>query len=212
MNRRRALRLPPVQYLLAAACLVSALILAASHFMTMFEFTPPGGEPLQTSDAADQHGFGLVVLAAFAILALSIAALGGSKPAATAVAIAGGIALLIFLLVDLPDAGKIGTLDDPRQSFIDAEAVPQAGFWFELLGSLALTISGIAYATLAPEQLVVFRPERRAERLRRRTEREAAAAARRTEGATVEPLHGRAAASREHRPAARRAPHRRERG
>jgi hypothetical protein len=210
VNRRRRLRLPPVQYLLAAACLLSALILAASEFMTTFEFTPPGGEPLQASEASDRHSYGFVILAAFAVVALAIASFTGSKPAATAVAIAGGIALLIFLLADLPDAGKIGTLDDPRQAFIDAEAVPQAGFWFALLGSLSLTMSGIAYATLAPEQLVLFARAPGWERVREEPGPEGARALGRAEPGTVQPLHGRAATARERRIAARRAARRRE--
>jgi hypothetical protein len=207
----RRLRMPPVQYLLAAACLLSAIVLAASHFLTMFEFTPPGGEPLQSSDAADQHGFGLVVLAAFAIGALAIATVNGSKPAATAVAIAGGIAFLIFLLVDLPDAGKIGTLDDPRQAFIDAEAVPQAGFWFELLGSLSLTVSGIAFATLTPEQLALF-PRDRAGRERSLERRAGARKPYDAEagGAGVEAFHG--LRGRDRPASATRPPRRRERG
>jgi hypothetical protein len=211
MNRQRTLRLPPVQYLLAAACLLSALVLAASEFMTIFEFTPPGGEPLQAKDASEQHSYAPLVIAAFAVGALAIASLTGSKPAATAVAIAGGIALLIFLLLDLPDAGKIGTLDDPRQSFIDAEAVPQEGFWFELLGSLSLAVTGIAYSTLTPEQLVLFRPEPLAERPRAQLEREDSRGVERAEGGTVEPIHARGTA-RERRIAARRAARRRERG
>ena len=44
------------------------------------------------------------------------------------------IALLIFLVIDLPDANSIGTLDDD-QSFIDAKAEPAAGFWLELVGA-----------------------------------------------------------------------------
>ena len=64
-----------------------------------------------------------------------------SKPAAIAVAVAGVIALLLFLLVDLPDANAVGTLDDARQSFFDAEAVPQGGFCLELVGALALAIT-----------------------------------------------------------------------
>ena len=76
------------------------------------------------------------MLALFAIFALAVTVMSGSKAAAFAVAAAGAVALLIFLLGDLPRAGQIGTLDDPRQSFIDAEAVPQAGFWLELLGAL----------------------------------------------------------------------------
>jgi hypothetical protein len=67
-----------------------------------------------------------------------------------AVAVCGLIALLIFLIGDLPDVNKIGTLDDPRQSFIDAEAKPVAGFWLELIGSLVLTVCGAALATMRP--------------------------------------------------------------
>jgi hypothetical protein len=195
--------MPPVQYLLAAACLFSALVLAASEFMTTFEFTPPGGEPLQASEAADRHAYALVILAAFAIAGLAAASLTGSKPAATAVAVAGGIALLMFLLVDLPDAGQIGTLDDPRQSFIDAEAVPQAGFWFELLGALSLAVVGTAYATLRPEQLMLFKREQEPGQPR------AGEAA--PQAANVEPLRARAS-GRERRSASRSASRRRERG
>jgi hypothetical protein len=148
--------------LLPLACLVAAICLFASHFMTMFEFTPPGGEPLDTQSASDQHGIVIPVLAVFAIVALAVALLTAAKPAAVAVAIAGGIALLVFLLFDLPDANAVGTLDDARQSFFDAEAVPQGGFWLELVGALALTVSGIALATLTPEQLAALRPSRQA--------------------------------------------------
>ena len=61
----------------------------------------------------------------------------------------GGLALLIFLLIDLPDAGQVGTLDDARQSFIDAEAIPQEGFWLEMVGALALALTGAALATMS---------------------------------------------------------------
>ena len=87
-----------------------------------------------------------------------VAVFAPSKPAAIAVGAMGVLALLFFLLTDLPDAGQIGTIDDARQSFIDAEAVPQVGFWLEMLGSLALAISGIALATMEPDQLAAMRP------------------------------------------------------
>jgi hypothetical protein len=144
--------------LLPLACLVGAGLLFASELMTMFEFTPPGGEALDAQTAGERHGNAMFLIAAFAVGALLVAVLAGSKPAALGVAVMGGIALLIFLLTDLPDAGQVGTLDDPRQSFFDAEAVPQAGFWLELVGALALAISGAALATLTPEQLSNLRP------------------------------------------------------
>jgi hypothetical protein len=143
---------------LPLACVAAAVVLFASQLMTMFEFTPPGAEPLTSRSVIDHHGPGLTVIAVFGGFAAIVAWWLGSKPAALAVAAMGGLALLIFLLVDLPDAGQIGTLDDARQSFVDAEAVPQEGFWLELVGALALTLSGIALATLTPDQLGALRP------------------------------------------------------
>jgi hypothetical protein len=148
--------------LLPLACLAAAVCLFASELMTTFEFTPPGGEPLDSQGGADRHGNALAVLAVFAIGALALAVFTASKPAATAVAISGVIALLVFLLVDLPDANAVGTLDDARGSFFDAEAVPQGGFWLEMVGALALAVTGIALATLTPAQLAALRPQRRA--------------------------------------------------
>ena len=87
------------------------------------------------------------MLAGFALIALVIAVAAGSKPAATAVAICGAGALLIFL--------------------------PAAGFWLELAGALVLAICGGALATLSSDQLRAFArstTERR-ERLRLRQEK-----------------------------------------
>jgi hypothetical protein len=88
--------------LLAAACLLAALLLGASELMELFRLTPPGGEAIEAIDAMDQHHGALIVLAVAAIIALGVAALTGSKPAAAAVAACGVIALLIFLVGDLP--------------------------------------------------------------------------------------------------------------
>ena len=150
--------------LLPLACLAAAICLFASELMTIFAFTPPGGEVLQTQGGADRHGNALMVVAVFAIVALAVAVFTASKPAATAVAIAGVIALLVFLLIDLPDANSVGTLADARQSFFDAEAVPQGGFFLEMVGALALAVTGIALATLSPQQLAALRPGARGAR------------------------------------------------
>ncbi len=147
--------------LLPLACVTAAAVLFASEFMTMFEFTPPGAEPLDDQSSGERHGNAMFVIAAFAMVATVAAVWGGSRPAAIGVATMGGIALLIFLLVDLPDAGQVGTLNDARQSFIDAEAVPQAGFWLQMLGGLSLAVTGGTLATLSGEQLSALRPGRR---------------------------------------------------
>jgi len=139
-------RLSRTEMLLALACAAGAAALGASEFMEIFEFTPPGGEAIQSSEASDRHNYALLVLAAFALGALLVALLTGSQIAHFAVAAAGVVALLIFLIGDLPDANKIGNLRG--ESFVDAKAEPQPGFWLELVGSLVLAVCGIALATM----------------------------------------------------------------
>src|SRR5687768_8142520 len=144
--------------LLPWACVAAAAVLFASQLMTLFEFTPPGAEPLADRTVLDHHGPTLLIIAVFAVVAVLVSVWAGSKPAAIAVAAMGALALLIFLLIDLPDAGQVGTLNDARQSFIDAEAVPQPGFWLEMVGALGLAFTGAALATMSGEQLAALRP------------------------------------------------------
>jgi len=161
MTRRPA----RTEALLVFACAAGAAVLAASEFMTLFEFTPPGGEAISSQEAGDQHGYSRLLLAGMALILLVVAMASASREgtaaaglslsriAAIGVAVCGIVALILFLVGDLPDVNKIGTLDDPRESFIDAKAEPQAGFWLELVGSLVLAVSGAALATLSPDQL-----------------------------------------------------------
>lgn len=151
-------RIGRAERLLPIACIAGAAVLFLSQLLTLFEFIPPGAEAIDERSAITDHGHPLFVIAGFSVIATIVAVWAPSKPAAVAVGAMGLMALLFFLLTDLPDAGQIGTLDDARQSFIDAEAVPQAGFWLEAVGSLALAISGIALATMTPEQLAAMRP------------------------------------------------------
>jgi hypothetical protein len=160
--RQRA-RFQP-ERLLPFACIAAAGALFASELTTTFQFVPPGGEGGCEQQASDRHHLALGVIALFAVVAVVVAVLGASRPAAMAVAIAGVAALLLFLIVDVPDANRVGTLADfcaslPNQ-LDDAKAVPQAGFWLEMVGALALALSGGALATLTPDQLATLRPRR----------------------------------------------------
>jgi hypothetical protein len=144
----------PTETLLVLACAAAAALLAASQFTNLFELTPPGGEALGEIDASDQHGYATLIVAALSLvlLVVALAARGDAlaQVACFGVAVCGVIALLIFLVIDLPDANSIGALDD--DSFIDAKAEPAAGFWFELAGSLVLTGCGAALATMRRER------------------------------------------------------------
>ncbi len=138
------------------ACAAAAAMLGVSQFTDIFHLTPPGGEALKAIQASDQHGYATLVLAIFALILLVIAMAARGEQlgqvAAVAIAVCGVVALLIFLIGDLPKVNNVGTLDDPRQSFIDAEAKPVAGFWLELVGALVLTVCGAALATMRPDR------------------------------------------------------------
>jgi len=151
MRRYQPVRLLPI------GCAGGAVMLAASSLMDMFHLNGAGavGETntLAIATATDQHGYSTMVLAVFALIALIAAVLTGSKPAAAAVAVSGAASLLIFLLIDLPDAGVVGSLSDTSQNFLNAKAQPANGFWIELIGALLLSICGAALATFTPDQL-----------------------------------------------------------
>jgi len=144
--------------LLPLACIGGALLLIASELLDTFLFEGAGQTPLEVAGGGERHLYALLVLGLFAIGAMLVAILSGSKPAAIAVAAAGFTALLIFLVVDLPDVGKVGTFDDPNQTFLQAKAQPEDGFWIELIGALVLTVCGGAMATLDGRQLRSLRP------------------------------------------------------
>jgi hypothetical protein len=150
--------------LLPFACLIAAGVLLASELMNTFELvggSTAGGTFLCDLAGADRHQYALAVLATFAIAALIVAVVTGSRPAAVGVAIAGALALLIFGIVDLTKANDVGNISsacDLADQGLDAKAVPQSGFWLELVGALALTLSGIALAALSSDQLKALRP------------------------------------------------------
>ena len=147
--------------LLPVACILAAIVLGASELMTTFQISATGNVPLCTLRGVDRHHLAQLVLAAFAATSAIIAVLASSRPAARATAAAGVIALLLFLIVDVPHANNVGSVSstcDLVAADATATAIPQAGFWLELVGALGLAVSSIALATLSPEQLRAIRP------------------------------------------------------
>lgn len=147
--------------LLPLACIAGAAALFASELMTTFQLSTTAGGVCNV-DALPRHYFALGVLAIFAVVAVAVAVTAASKPAAVAVGVCGVIALILFLTIDLPHANNTGTLAGCSPStdfqFISATAEPQAGFWLEMVGALALALSGVALGTLNPDQLRAIRP------------------------------------------------------
>jgi hypothetical protein len=128
---------------LPAAMLVAAgaMMLIASEFADTFAYRS-GGAVVEVSRAGDRHDYAFLLLGAFAIVALAVALASGSRPAAIAVAAIGAVALLLFLVIDLPDAGATGVFP----GFVQGKAHPQAGYWLELAGAIAVLIGGGALA------------------------------------------------------------------
>lgn len=150
-----------LERLLPIACLGGAALLIASQFITMFELNDALGGTQKVVEGPDQHWYTMVILGGFAIWALIGAVAAGSKPLATSVAVAGAVALLLFLLIDLPDAGKAGDIESATESLVIVEADPAGGFWLELIGALILVVCGGALSTLTSDQLAALRPRSR---------------------------------------------------
>jgi ABC-type Fe3+ transport system permease subunit len=152
-------RLPRAEYVLPIVVALAAILLAVSEFLVAFDFTAPGDEVEAQQTAGDRHGYANLLLAGGAVVAMVIALATGARAAAFAVAGLGAVTLLLFLVFDLPDAGRVGELED----FITAKAEPRAGFWLEAIGALTLGLAGGAFATLSSGQLLAA-----GRRLRRR--------------------------------------------
>ncbi len=146
-------RLLRAELLLPVVIVSAAAMVAISEFMTTFEFTS-GGEPQVISTAADRHSFALLILAVLTVAAMVYAIVTRLRSAAFATAILGCAALLLFVILDLPDAGKAGPLDeDQTLYFADARADPSMGFWLEAVGTVILGLATVGFATQSSSQL-----------------------------------------------------------
>ena len=100
------------------------------------------------------HSWAVGLLGVFAMLMAFGAAVGRSRPAAVALAVAGAVVLGITLLHDLPSTGKTGQIGF---AFAEAKAHKGAAFWFELIGGTLALVAGLA--ALVRLQRDLRRPE-----------------------------------------------------
>ena len=106
-------------------------------------------DPTQAQDCeitgGDQHGYALVVVALLTVVMAVGAGLGGSRPAAAALVIAGLIVLGIALLGDRPDLDSTGRVGP---NFDEATASAGPAYTLELVGgALALAAGLLRLAT-----------------------------------------------------------------
>jgi hypothetical protein len=109
----------------------------------------------------ESHYWAFALLGLFVILMTFGAIVGGSRPAAVALLVAGVAGLGITLLHDLPETSSKGQVG---LDFKPAKAHKGTGFWLELVGS-SLAIACGGFVTLRPppplrERLARARPGR----------------------------------------------------
>jgi hypothetical protein len=94
-------------------------------------------------------------------LAMVAGALRGARPAAAALAAIGVAALLIVVLVDVPDLNKVGFIG---KLYEDAVAGPRIGFFLESAGGALLLAAGGLLLFAGTPEAKPERPSRRRER------------------------------------------------
>ena len=148
MARPVALPRPPeavsaavLRYGPLVALALAGVTLIVAEFLTYREIVavtvvPEGG---RTTGGA-HHGYALALIGLVSLPMSYGAVLGGSRPAAAALAVLGGLAVAIVAIVDLPslnDTGLIGRTYDL------AEANPAIGFWLEIVAATVLLVGGL---------------------------------------------------------------------
>lgn len=127
---------------------LAALLMIATEFLTVASVDVASGSCEVINDANpamadrcklsgfERHGGALLLLGVLTLTMALGASVGRSRPAAIALVAIGVLVLAFALLVDLPEAGKTGSIG---QNFEGAEGSPGAGLFTEILaGALAL--------------------------------------------------------------------------
>ena len=127
---------------LAAVAVAGALLLLAAELSPLYTVVVGAlGTPRRSVTAGSHHGYALV-LVALAALAMTAGALRGAPAAAIALAVLGAVALIVALVIDLPDTRATGTLREAL-SFADARARAGRALGLEIAGGAALIVAGI---------------------------------------------------------------------
>ena len=150
---------------LAVLGAIGALCLIASTFATIIRIQVGTTSKVPDFDTHlsgwNRHGPALLLLGLFA-LAMVAGALRGARPAAAALAATGVVALLIVVLVDVPDLNKVGFIG---KLYEDAVAGPRVGFYLESAGAaMVLAAGGLLLFAGPPEAKPERRPRPRRER------------------------------------------------
>lgn len=90
------------------------------------------------------HNYALAIIAVAAAV-MAVGAFRGARPAAFALAVLGLAALLVVVIVDLPEVGREGLFG---RDYEGAKAVKATGFYLETAGAVLLLATGVLTAAL----------------------------------------------------------------
>lgn len=135
----------------ALLALAGVVALAAAEFTTVYEVTVGSLEVVKRSaTGGENHGYALLVIAALAVV-MTAAALRGARPPALALVVLGVVAVVIALVVDLPDTRGSGELPESL-AYEQAQARAGTGFGLELAGGVLLAAAGAVLLLAARQQ------------------------------------------------------------
>jgi len=100
---------------------------------------------LQTISGGSNHSYAMVVLGLAALPMAAGATFGRSRPAAIGLIVLGLGALVIALIVDLPDTSSSGVFG---RSFESATGSAARGFFLECAGGVLLVLAGVGQVVL----------------------------------------------------------------
>jgi hypothetical protein len=126
-----------------AGGLIGALLLIVAEFTTLFEVRVAASTTIvKTVSTGSHHSYAMAVIAVCAA-ALAIGAWRtASRPALLAIGILGVAALVIALVVDLPDATASGLVVSSSR-YANANSTPSTGFYLETLGAVVLMFTSM---------------------------------------------------------------------
>jgi hypothetical protein len=135
-----------------AGSLLGALLLLVAEFTSLYQVhVATTSTPIETVSTGSHNSYAMIPIALLA------AALGigvwrsGSRPALLGVGVLGVVAVLIALLVDLPDTHATGLTSSAATRFVNASSTPSAGLYMETLGAVLLIATcGLGFLMLGP--------------------------------------------------------------
>ncbi len=128
---------------LFASALVACVLLVIAEFSQLNEI-----QILTVTEegvgVGENHNYALAIIAVAAAV-MGFGAFRGSRPAALALAALGLAALLVVLIVDVPEVGREGLFG---RDYEGAKAVKATGFYLETAGAILLLAAGVFTAAL----------------------------------------------------------------